>query len=64
MKIKMKSKTRCTTLGKPQTVGQLRAMLEAYADGVEFGFRNQPMQELQSVTWFERGNIKLAVVFQ
>lgn len=33
-------------LGKPETIGALRKLLEIYPDDMSFGFRNQPMQEL------------------
>lgn len=33
-------------LGIPQTVGELRKLLEQYPDDASFGFRNQPLQIL------------------
>lgn len=38
-----------TTIGRPSTVGQLRALLAKYPDETEFGFRNGPLERLCEV---------------
>ncbi len=47
-------------LGISHTIGELKRLIEPYADDTSFGFRNQPMQEL-----FEVKNLNdVFVVFQ
>jgi hypothetical protein len=43
--------TKFIRLGIPQTVGELRKMLEQYPDHTSFGFRNQPLQILYFVEY-------------
>lgn len=47
-------------LGEATTVGQMRKLLEKYADNISFGFRNQPMQTLYEVLFQDL----TAVIFQ
>ena len=54
-KIKSTSK-----LGTPKTVGELKRLLTFYQDNIEFGFRNQPMQDLYEVKDWD----KTYIVFQ
>ena len=54
-KIKSTSK-----LGTPKTVGELKRLLTFYQDNIEFGFRNQPMQDLYEV----KDGDKTYIVFQ
>jgi len=54
-KIKSTSK-----LGTPKTVGELKRILTFYDDNIEFGFRNQPMQDLYEV----KDGDKTYIVFQ
>jgi hypothetical protein len=46
-------------LGLPKTIGELRELIKDYPDETEFGFFNQPMQEL----WERVDEDEKAVVF-
>lgn len=48
------------SLGVATTIGELKKLIENYPDETSFGFRNQPMQELHEVKYFD----VVFVVFQ
>ncbi len=54
-------KVKVSRIGIAITIGELRKLIENYSDETSFGFRNQPLQTLFSVT--HEGE-KESVVFQ
>lgn len=58
-------KSKLKIIGTPRTIGELKKLIEKYPDNIEFGFRNQPMQDLCEVKYDKKfGGGGLAIVFE